>query len=405
MPRNGLGTYSLPAGQPVVSGTTISSSTFNTLTSDLATALTQSLCIDGQAVPTANLGMGGFKITNAAVGTATTDVATLQNFASPPAIGSTTPAAGSFTTLNASSTVTGTKHISTASGNSNVLEGTADGGIATVLVTSADSASGTSAYSDVRLRRARGTVAAPTAISAGDLSGLVRFYGYNGSTYAETASIRVLSETAFTTAPNNQSYMAFYTCPTPGNAANSEAVRITSVGNVGIGTTAPAGALHVRDATNRTDATAQFTISGNGYNTAHFLDATGYAIQTNSASRTIRMIANTNGVSLAVGATAWAAISDETQKDIIEPISNATEKVSGLRTVIGKYKTDAPSVRRSFLIAQDVQAVLPEAVDTDSDGILNLRYSDVVPLLAAAIKEQQATIVALEARLSALEPA
>ena len=389
MPRNGLGTYSLPAGQPVVSGTTISSSTFNTLTSDLATALTQSLCIDGQAVPTANLGMGGFKITNAAVGTATTDVATLQNFASPPAIGSTTPAAGSFTTLNASSTVTATN----------------DGGVASVQVTSADSTSASSAYADVRLRRARGTIAAPTAISAVDYLGKVGFYGYNGSTYAETASIRVLSETAFTTAPNSQSYMAFYTCPTPGNSGNSEAARITSAGNVGIGTTAPAGALHVRDATNRTDATAQFTISGSGYYTAHFLDATGYAIQTNSASRTIRMIANTNGVSLAVGATAWAAISDETQKDIIEPISNATEKVSGLRTVIGKYKTDAPSVRRSFLIAQDVQAVLPEAVDTDSDGILSLRYSDVVPLLAAAIKEQQATIVALEARLSALEPA
>ena len=117
------------------------------------------------------------------------------------------------------------------------------------------------------------------------------------------------------------------------------------------------------------------------------------------------MIANTNGVSLAVGATSWAAISDETQKDIIEPISNASQKVCGLRTVIGKYKTDAPGVRRSFLIAQDVQAVLPEAVDTDSNGILSLRYSDVVPLLAAAITEQQAAIVALEARLAALEPA
>ena len=76
MPRNGLGTYSLPAGQPVVSGTTISSSTFNTLTSDLATALTQSLCIDGQAVPTANLPMGGYKLTGLANGSASADSAT-----------------------------------------------------------------------------------------------------------------------------------------------------------------------------------------------------------------------------------------------------------------------------------------------------------------------------------------
>jgi hypothetical protein len=76
MPRNGLGTYSLPAGQPVVTGTTISSSTFNTLTSDLATALTQSLAIDGQAVPTANLPMGGYKLTGLANGSASADSAT-----------------------------------------------------------------------------------------------------------------------------------------------------------------------------------------------------------------------------------------------------------------------------------------------------------------------------------------
>lgn len=73
MPRNGSGTYQLPAGQPVVTGTVISSSTFNTLTSDLSTALTQSLAIDGQSVPTANLPMGGFKLTNLANGSASTD--------------------------------------------------------------------------------------------------------------------------------------------------------------------------------------------------------------------------------------------------------------------------------------------------------------------------------------------
>lgn len=73
MPRNGSGTYSLPAGQPVVTGTVISSTTFNTLTSDLSTALTQSLAIDGQSVPTANLPMGGFKLTNLANGSASTD--------------------------------------------------------------------------------------------------------------------------------------------------------------------------------------------------------------------------------------------------------------------------------------------------------------------------------------------
>lgn len=77
MPRTGTGIYNLPAGQPVVTGTTISSSTFNTLTADLATALTSSLASDGQTVPTANIQLGGFKLTNVGAGSATTDGATI----------------------------------------------------------------------------------------------------------------------------------------------------------------------------------------------------------------------------------------------------------------------------------------------------------------------------------------
>lgn len=63
MPRNGSGTYTLPAGNPVVTGTTISSTVQNNTTSDIATALTQSIAADGQTTPTANLPMGGFRHT------------------------------------------------------------------------------------------------------------------------------------------------------------------------------------------------------------------------------------------------------------------------------------------------------------------------------------------------------
>lgn len=70
MARNGAGTYSLPTGQPVVTGTTISSTVFNTLTADLANALTTSIASDGQTTPTANLPMGGFKLTGLSAGAA-----------------------------------------------------------------------------------------------------------------------------------------------------------------------------------------------------------------------------------------------------------------------------------------------------------------------------------------------
>lgn len=73
MPRNGSGTYVLPAGQPVVSGTGIASAPFNTLTNDLATALTKSICTDGQTPMLAALNMNTNKVTGVATGTASTD--------------------------------------------------------------------------------------------------------------------------------------------------------------------------------------------------------------------------------------------------------------------------------------------------------------------------------------------
>lgn len=93
------------------------------------------------------------------------------------------------------------------------------------------------------------------------------------------------------------------------------------------------------------------------------------------------------GAYIAWGGTSWTASSDERLKDIIEPITNGLEKVSTLRAVIGKYKTDEEGTRRSFLIAQDVQTVFPEAVDASNPDNLGVQYTEVIPLLVASIKE------------------
>jgi hypothetical protein len=69
MSRNGSGTYNLPAGNPVVTGTTISSTWANTTLTDIATALTGSLAADGQTVATGNLDLNSNKIVNLAAGT------------------------------------------------------------------------------------------------------------------------------------------------------------------------------------------------------------------------------------------------------------------------------------------------------------------------------------------------
>ena len=70
MSRNGSGTFNLTAGNPVVTGTTISSTWANTTLSDIANGLTQSVAADGQTPITGNLQMGGHDLQN--VGTIST---------------------------------------------------------------------------------------------------------------------------------------------------------------------------------------------------------------------------------------------------------------------------------------------------------------------------------------------
>lgn len=73
MPRNGSGSYSLVAGNPVATGTVISSTWANTTLSDISTALTNSIAKDGQTTPTANLPMGGYKHTGLGAGSTAGD--------------------------------------------------------------------------------------------------------------------------------------------------------------------------------------------------------------------------------------------------------------------------------------------------------------------------------------------
>jgi hypothetical protein len=69
MAFNGSGTYTLP-GAALTTGATVSSTENNTFRNDVATAFNKTLTRDGQAVATANLPMGGFKLTG--LGAATT---------------------------------------------------------------------------------------------------------------------------------------------------------------------------------------------------------------------------------------------------------------------------------------------------------------------------------------------
>jgi microcystin-dependent protein len=78
MSRNGAGTYNLPAGNPVVPATVISTTWANSTLSDIATALTGSIAADGQTPVTGNLQMSSNLITGLGNGVSAQDAVTVS---------------------------------------------------------------------------------------------------------------------------------------------------------------------------------------------------------------------------------------------------------------------------------------------------------------------------------------
>jgi hypothetical protein len=93
------------------------------------------------------------------------------------------------------------------------------------------------------LKKARGTKAAPTPVLANDLLGVMRILGFNGTTHLPGVSLLTYAENDWTTtvSTNNSSFVL----QTLRAGTSTERIRITSSGNVGIGTSSPKGALEV----------------------------------------------------------------------------------------------------------------------------------------------------------------
>ena len=82
-------------------------------------------------------------------------------------------------------------------------------------------------------------------------------------------------------------------------------------------------------------------------------------------------------------------------------------KVKKLRGVKWDWNDTASDVTKAApntgLIAQEVQAVLPEVVKEREDGFLGLDYAKMVGLLVEAIKQQQQNIDSLTLQVEELK--
>ena len=97
--------------------------------------------------------------------------------------------------------------------------------------------------------------------------------------------------------------------------------------------------------------------------------------------------------------------SDRTLKENIVTLDNGLNKVLSMRGVYFDWinKEEFHDRRNIGFIAQEVEAVCPELVITNNNGIKQVNYSQMVSVLIEGIKDQQNIINSLSARLDKLE--
>jgi len=126
------------------------------------------------------------------------------------------------------------------------------------------------------------------------------------------------------------------------------------------------------------------------------LDDTAYYVDPNTTGTSV----NVAGSIIAGGNI--TAYSDRRVKENIEPITNALNKVQQLNGVtFNRIDLSDKTKRYAGLIAQDIEKVLPEAVD--DDVIKRVDYNATIGLLVEAIKELKTEVDSLKTQLAQKE--
>ena len=103
-------------------------------------------------------------------------------------------------------------------------------------------------------------------------------------------------------------------------------------------------------------------------------------------------------------------VSDAKMKRDVKKIDHAIDKIKGMSGYIYKFRQNAAernkgqeSTSKSGVLAQEVEKVIPEAVDKNEYGQYFVNYDALIPVLIEGMKEQQKMIEELQAKIQMLE--
>jgi hypothetical protein len=200
--------------------------------------------------------------------------------------------------------------------------------------------------------------------------------------------------------------------------SNAERMRITPAGNVGIGTTNPAGQLSIYSTTTLRNSCLQIiskqpgirfdgTQTGGGGKLWNIWEGmsdeggnAGALLTYNETNNLFIFNLYPNGNATLAGALTQN--SDIILKKNIEPVENGLSIISTIHPVLYHFKTQSDSEYKHYgMIAQDVQKVLPNLVG-ESNDVLTLNYIEFIPILISAVKEQNKIIQSQQAQIDSL---
>jgi DNA repair exonuclease SbcCD ATPase subunit len=146
-----------------------------------------------------------------------------------------------------------------------------------------------------------------------------------------------------------------------------------------------------------------FTPLGGPCSNENYGETHDYNVEINSTVVTIFQVGE-NGDGTDAVANAWNTFSDRRWKRDIQPLEDAAAKIGQLGGYTYHWKEGKQDQSEQIgLIAQEVQAVYPQAVSRGPEGYLSVDYSKLLAPLIEVTKQQQQRIEAQQRRLQQQE--